>query len=79
MSISFLAPLFLAGLAALAIPLIVHLTHSARKTVVKFPSLMFVRQIPFRSVRRQHIQHWFLFLLRSAAVILQISRYNTQG
>ncbi len=75
MSISFLAPLFLAGLAALAIPLIVHLTHSARKTVVKFPSLMFVRQIPFRSVRRQHIQHWFLFLLRSAAVILLVTAF----
>ena len=43
---SFLAPLFLAGLAALAIPVLIHLIQRERKNVVKFPSLMFVRRIP---------------------------------
>ena len=39
---SFLAPLFFAGLAALAIPVLIHLIQRERKNVVAFPSLMFV-------------------------------------
>lgn len=66
----FLAPLFLAGLAALAIPLLIHLTHRERETPVRFPSLMFLRRIPYRARRRQRIRHWLLFLLRVAAVAL---------
>ena len=48
MPLSFLVPLFLAGLAALAIPLVVHLRHRERREPVRFPSLMFLRRIPFR-------------------------------
>ena len=43
---SFLAPLFFAGLAALAVPVLIHLIQRERKNVVPFPSLMFVRQDP---------------------------------
>lgn len=66
----FLAPAFLAGLAALAVPVLVHLTHRARRNTVPFPSLMFLEQIPFRSVRRQRLRHWVLFALRAAAFVL---------
>lgn len=66
----FLAPFFLAGLAALAIPVLIHLTHRERETPVRFPSLMFLRRIPYRARRRQRIRHWLLFLLRVAAVAL---------
>jgi len=68
--VSFLAPLFLLGLAAIAVPILVHLLHKERKEVVAFPSLMFLRRIPFRSARRQRIRHWALFLLRCAALAL---------
>ncbi|MEZ4425744.1 MAG: BatA domain-containing protein [Gemmatimonadota bacterium] len=67
---SFLTPWFLAGLAAVAVPIIVHLIQRDRKTVVRFPSLMFLERIPFRSVRRQTIRNWPLFLLRLAAIVL---------
>ncbi|HSL72640.1 MAG TPA: BatA and WFA domain-containing protein [Longimicrobiales bacterium] len=67
---AFLAPLFLIGALAIAIPVIVHLTHKQREDVQRFPSLMFVRQIPFKSTRKQRIRHWFLLLLRAAALIL---------
>lgn len=70
--LALLVPAFLAGLAALAIPILVHLRHRERKEPVRFPSLMFLRRIPFREVRRQQIQHWPLFLLRSLAVILLV-------
>ena len=67
---AFLAPLFLAGLVALAVPILVHLTHKERKDVVVFPSLMFLSKIPYQAVRRQRIRHWLLFALRCLALIL---------
>ncbi|MDH3479884.1 MAG: BatA domain-containing protein, partial [Gemmatimonadota bacterium] len=70
MNLMFLAPLFLAGAAAIAIPILVHLTHRERRETVKFPSLMFLRRVPFRTVRRQRIRHWPLLLLRVAAIAL---------
>ena len=68
--ITFLAPLFLLGLLAVAVPVIVHLVNRERQNAVAFPSLMFLRRVPFRSVRRQRIRHWALFALRCLALIL---------
>jgi hypothetical protein len=65
-----LAPLFLAGLLAVAIPIVVHLVHRERKEPLGFPSLMFLRRVPFRSAKRQRIRYWLLFLMRTAALIL---------
>ncbi len=70
MPISFLTPLFLVGLLALAVPVVIHLTDRERREAVRFPSLMFVRRIPHRTVRRQRIRHWLVFALRAAAVAL---------
>ena len=72
---AFLAPLFLIGLGALAVPVIIHMIQRERKEVVEFPSLMFVRKIPFHSFRRQRIRHWFLLLLRCLAFILLIAAF----
>ncbi len=84
MGLSFLAPLFAVGLAALAIPILVHLTYRQKTTIVRFPSLMFVQKVPFKSMRRQKIRHWLLFLLRCAALaalVLAFSRpfFNEAG
>lgn len=67
---SFLTPAFFLGLGAIAIPILIHLIQREKKRVVEFPSLMFVRRIPYQSVRRRRIRHWFLLLLRAAAVAL---------
>ena len=72
---AFLAPLFLLGLGALAVPVIIHMIQRERKEVIEFPSLMFVRRIPFHSFRRQRIRHWFLLLLRCAALALLIAAF----
>jgi hypothetical protein len=68
--VTFLTPLFLLGALAVAIPIYIHLTHREKKEVVDFPSLMFLRRIPFRSVRRQKLRHLFLFALRCLAIVL---------
>lgn len=62
--LSFLAPLFFVGLAAVAVPIYVHLVNRERKTVVTFPSLMFLERVPYKSVRRRRIRHWALLALR---------------
>src|SRR5260221_11167873 len=67
---AFLTPFFLAGLGAIAVPVLIHLIQRERKRVIEFPSLMFVRRIPYQSVRRRRIRHWFLLLLRAAAIAL---------
>ena len=72
---SFLAPLFLAGLAALAVPIFVHLINRERKEITEFPSLMFLQRIPYRSVRRQKIRNWLLFVMRCLAVILLVAAF----
>ncbi len=65
---SFLAPLFFLGLAALTVPVFIHLTQRERKTVVEFPSLMFLRKILYESVQRRRIRDWLLLMLRLAAL-----------
>jgi hypothetical protein len=72
---SFLFPLFLVGLATLAIPVALHLIQKERKHVVHFPSLMFLQRIPYQSVRRRHIRHWFLLLMRLAALALIVAAF----
>src|SRR5436853_2542914 len=72
---SFLAPFFLVGLAALAIPVLVHLIQRERKRVVEFPSLMFLRRIPYQSVRRRRIRNWLLLALRAAALALIVAAF----
>ena len=72
---SFLAPLALLGLSALAIPVLLHLIERERANVVEFPSLMFLERIPYPSVRRRKIRNWLLLLLRCAALALLIAAF----
>lgn len=72
----FLTPLFLVGFAAVAIPILIHLTHRERREAVSFPSLMFLRRVPFRTVKRQRIRHWPLFILRAAAIVLAVAAFS---
>ena len=72
---SFLTPLFLVALAGLAIPVLLHLIQRERKQVVQFPSLMFLRRIPYQSVRRRRIRHWLLLMMRLAALALVVMAF----
>lgn len=65
-----LAPLFLLGLAAIAVPVLIHLRLRHRTRVVRFPSLMFVSRAPYRSMRRRRLRDVLLLLMRCLAVAL---------
>ncbi|MCU0635209.1 MAG: BatA domain-containing protein [Gemmatimonadaceae bacterium] len=72
-----LAPLFLLGLAAIAVPLLVHLVHRERRDAVPFPSLMFLERTPARVTDRRTVRHPWLFALRAlviAALALAFAR-----
>lgn len=70
MRLSFLAPLFAGILAAIVVPLLVHLVHKERKEAVTFPSLMFVQRTPYQHASRQRIRDWLLFAARAAVIAL---------
>jgi len=75
MPLRFLVPAFLLGLAAVVIPILVHLTRRQKARVVQFPSLMFLDRVPFQAESRRRIHHWLLLLLRALAVALIVAAF----
>ena len=67
---SFLTPLYLAGLIAIAGPILFHMIRRTPKGKVPFSTLMFLEPSPPKVTSRSRIEHWLLLLLRAAAVIL---------
>ncbi len=70
MRFSFLAPVFAGALAAIAIPLLVHLVHKERNEAIRFPSLMFLQRTPYQHASRQRIRDWLLFAARCLIIAL---------
>src|SRR5262245_3942285 len=65
-----LAPLYLAGLAALSLPLIFHLVRRTPRGRQDFSSLMFLLPSPPRLTRRSRLDQILLLLMRLAALAL---------
>ncbi|MDB4917039.1 MAG: putative rane protein [Gemmatimonadetes bacterium] len=72
MGFGLLVPAFLAGLAALAIPVVLHLRHRDKDRPQRFPSLMFLQQLPIRIAQRRRITDLPLLLLRALALALLV-------
>ena len=73
---SFLTPLFFLGVAALAAPILVHLVRRTRARRVQFPALVFVRQVPQRTIRRRTLHNILLLLLRCLAILLIVIAFT---
>ena len=73
---SFLTPLFFLGVAALAAPVLVHLVRRTRARRVQFPALVFVRQVPQRTIRRRTLHSLLLLLLRCLAILLIVIAFT---
>ena len=76
MGLSFLSPLFALGLAAIAVPIFVHLVHRERKETTPFPSLMFLRRVPYRHSSRKKLRDLLLFALRALVVLCAIVAFS---
>jgi hypothetical protein len=68
--VRFLFPLFLAGAAALLVPLVLHLARRQTRREIPFGSLMFLGPTRPRFDRRQRLEHWLLLALRCLTVLL---------
>lgn len=75
MPLGFLIPAVLAGLVALAVPILLHLRQREREKPQPFPSLMFLSRIPIRTAQRRRITDWPLLLLRALALTLLIAAF----
>lgn len=73
---SFLTPLFFLGAAALAAPILVHLVRRTRARRVQFPTLVFVRQVPQRTIRRRTIHNLLLLIIRCLAILLIVIAFT---
>jgi len=67
---SLLMPLFLAGLATLALPVLLHLVRRTPRGRFDFSSLMFLDPVPPQLTRRSRLEHWLLLALRLGALAL---------
>ena len=65
---TFLNPFLLLGLAAAAIPIVVHLFNFRRPRRVVFSSLTFLRELEKSTMQRMRVQQWLLLAARILAL-----------
>ncbi|MEO8589801.1 MAG: BatA domain-containing protein [Flavobacteriales bacterium] len=65
---SFTHPAFLWALAALAIPVLIHLFQLRRFKRIDFPNVRFLAEISQQTRARKKIQHWLVLLARCLAL-----------
>lgn len=68
--LSFLSPLFLAGAAAAAVPIVLHLLKREPEARVKFAAVTLIKQAPVEYTDRRRLRELVLLALRVTAVVL---------
>ncbi|MEZ5294140.1 MAG: BatA and WFA domain-containing protein [Vicinamibacterales bacterium] len=68
--LGFLAPAFLAGLLAVAVPVVLHLFHRRTDRVVDFPAAGMVPDAPVQQQERRRLRDLLLLALRVGALVL---------
>src|SRR5258705_13434798 len=74
-SFSFLNPAFLWALPLASIPILIHLLSRRRLPEVQFPTVMFLRALEPREIRRLRLREILLLILRTLALILVIGAF----
>jgi hypothetical protein len=70
--LGFLTPWFLAGAAAVGLPIYVHLLRQYRQKPVPFSSLMFFERRTQSSIKHRRLKYLLLFALRCAVIALLV-------
>src|SRR2546430_6633003 len=70
--VTFLHPLALAGLAAAAIPALLHLLERRVPPEAEFPPLRYLSEAERQNARRLKLRHLLLLLLRTALIVLLV-------
>src|SRR5262245_46907074 len=71
-SFSFLNPAFLWALPLASIPIVIHFLSKRRTREVRFPTVMFLRALEPREIRRLKLREIILLILRTLALVLLI-------
>jgi len=74
-SFSFLNPGFLWALPVAAIPILIHLLSRRRLPEIRFPTVMFLRSLEPREIRRLKLRELLLLLLRTLAMLLLVCAF----
>lgn len=74
-SLSFLNPGFLWALPAAAIPILIHFLSKRKLPEVRFPTVMFLRALEPREIRRLKLRELLLLILRTLAILLLVCAF----
>jgi hypothetical protein len=80
--VTFLHPLALLGLAAAAIPALLHLRQRRTPPVVDFPAVRYLAEAERRTARRLRLRHLLLLILRTlliASIVMAAARPQVRG
>ncbi|MBD3334302.1 MAG: VWA domain-containing protein [Candidatus Eisenbacteria bacterium] len=69
-TLGFLNSIFLAGLAAAALPVLIHLFSRRKARDVPFSTLTFLQEINRKKIRRMRLRQWLLLALRVLIIAL---------
>ena len=69
---SFLNSAMLFGLAAAAIPILIHLFHRQRVSTVEFSSIAFIKNLNLHQSRAMKLRQWLILLVRTLIIILAV-------
>lgn len=72
---TFLNPGLLIGLAAVALPILIHLLSRRRYPLIDFSSLRFLKKLQRQQMRRLRLRQWLLLLLRTLAILLIVAAF----
>ena len=61
---------FLGGLAAMSVPVVIHLMQSPRARQIEFPSIRFLKAVQKKATRRSRLKNIILMLMRMALIAL---------
>src|SRR3954469_14367681 len=68
--LTFLSPIFLAGAALAAVPIVLHLLKREPEARVKFAAVRMLKRAPVEYTEKRHLRELLLLALRVAALVL---------
>ena len=73
---TFLNPLVLFGLAAAAIPILLHLLNLRKLKTVEFSTLRFLHELQRTRMRKVRLRQWILLLLRTLLIVFLVLAFS---
>jgi hypothetical protein len=73
---TFLNPFVLFGLAAAAIPILIHLFNVRKLRTIEFSTLSFLKELNKNKIRRIKIRQWLLLALRTLLILLIVLAFS---